>query len=496
MQRHATSGAQRLSGWRLPARITMLLGFAGTSLINYGFGLAAGWLLAPGDFGLLAFSQTLLLIGGLILNSGFPWSLTAVLAGGASERGALVRGALHANMLLALALGVLIAALMAAGPLQRGLESWAMAALVMGALPALSVVAIGRAVAQSAERFELVALIQVGEVGIKTLVGVTLLALGQGPLGGIAGFVAGAWAVAALASWLLAHKLGVALRGPWIGVPTRLSSGMFGALLGTALVLNLDLLVLKLVGVGRDSVGHYQAALVLANLPYYLASALIPIVFTQIAQLQRLAASSRIVGEALRLTLLMILPLEVALIAAPEQIIAMFFPATYLPSAAVIRMLALGNCALILLAPVITAFQASGQAALAARTMLALALAELLLLLALVPRLGDTAAAAIFMLTAGLALLLLSAKYSRAVVWRGASAGSGRWLARYVLSLGPALALALVVLRGGHHLALAALVGGGWYGMTAYLTGLLYRGLLLDDVTHEEPDHAHSPSGL
>ena len=41
------------------------------------------------------------MIGGLILNSGFPWSLTAVLAGGASGRAALVRGGLHDERFLA-----------------------------------------------------------------------------------------------------------------------------------------------------------------------------------------------------------------------------------------------------------------------------------------------------------------------------------------------------------------------------------------------------------
>ncbi len=65
----------------LSPRLVMLGSFASLSLIYYGFGLVAGWLLVPGEFGLLAFTQTILLIGGLVLNSGFPWTLTAALVG-------------------------------------------------------------------------------------------------------------------------------------------------------------------------------------------------------------------------------------------------------------------------------------------------------------------------------------------------------------------------------------------------------------------------------
>src|SRR5215203_7555560 len=97
-------------------RFMMLASFGGTSVLNYAFGLILGWLLLPGDFGWLAFAQTMLLVAGMVLQSGFSLALTrAVANSGGDRRDALVRGALVANLAFATVMGATVATLYVLG---------------------------------------------------------------------------------------------------------------------------------------------------------------------------------------------------------------------------------------------------------------------------------------------------------------------------------------------------------------------------------------------
>src|SRR5215217_5032067 len=104
-------------------RFMMLASFGGTSVLNYAFGLFMGWLLLPGDFGWLAFAQTILLVAGLVLQSGFSLALARAVANESGKMDSLVRGALVANLALGSAMGVAILALYVFGPLRAGLET-------------------------------------------------------------------------------------------------------------------------------------------------------------------------------------------------------------------------------------------------------------------------------------------------------------------------------------------------------------------------------------
>lgn len=457
----------------IPARMIMLSSFAWMSIVNYGFGLAMGWLLVPGDFGLLAFVQTLLTIAGLTLNSGFAWSLTAALVGAdRSRRAALVRGASAANLLLALLIGALIVLLFALGPLRPGLESWTIAALVVGTLPLLASVAIARATVQGSERFGLLALIWAVETVAKAATGTGLVLAGLGVVGAIAGFFVGALVAAVLALGLLVRTLEIR---PWGAVERpalRTARDMFGALLGMALLLNLDLVALKLFAPDeRALVGYYQAGIVLANMPYYLTTALIPVLFTQIARLRQVAQSGPIVGEALRLALVVILPLEIGLTIAPQAILGLLFPAAYQASAAVLGLLALGNSALILVAILAAAFQATGAARVPARSLLAIVAVEAVALWAVVPRWYAVGAASCFLAAALGALIVLGSAYGRAlglhilqpVVF---------WLTKYAAALAVGGGVTAVVAGLTGQILLALIVGGVCYLGSALGLGL------------------------
>lgn len=454
-------------------RLVLLVTFGGTSALNYAFGLAMGWLLAPGDYGLLAFTQALLLVGGMVLQSGFTWSLAraVVKAGGPRERDALVRGALVANLALAVAMGAILVALFAAGPLRDGFERWPVVVVVALCLPFISLVTTAGGCAQGSERFGIIAWLGLTEMSCKTLSGAALALLGFGAFGAITGFLVGAVCATALGFRKLTHGIGVRLLGSLKLPDIRTSVAIFGTLLGLSMLLNLDMIGFKLLSHERALVGYYQAGLVLSTAPYYLVvSAMLPVLFVQLARYENVSDTQKTLGETLGLTAVLILPLEIVLMALPEQALVTFFPDAYAPGAPALRILAIGNTLLVLAAIFSAAFQAVGRAKVPALILLTVMLAEPFALWAVVPSGQALGAAWVFVVAAFLTLLCLVVAYLRE-----SSAACLRrvapWVIRYAFALGAGLAAGRLALGLGA--APAVFVGVVCYLVVATLVRIV-----------------------
>ncbi len=161
------------------------------------------------------------------------------------------------------AAGAAVVVLFALGPLRPGLETWAVVAIVAFSFPFVSFAATARGCAQGSERFDMVVALQSTEISCKVLSGTALVLLGFGVAGAVAGFLIGAVFAAALGFHHLVHGLGVRLRdAPWVGTELpalRIVGPMFGALLGLSLLLNLDLVTLKLLSDERALTGYYSS---------------------------------------------------------------------------------------------------------------------------------------------------------------------------------------------------------------------------------------------
>ena len=418
-------------------RLVMLIGFTCASVINYSFSLVMGWLLIPDDFGLLAFAQTLLLIGGLILTSGISWSLAAAIATAeSSRREPLVRGALIVNLMLATAIGAGLTVLFVLGPLHAGLETGRITALVVFSLPFISLIAIVQATAQGMERFPAVAGIQVSEILCKAIAGVIFVRMGFGAAGAIAGFLVGAIFGTMVGFVILKRHLKFRFVGSIERISWGVAGPMFGSLIGIGILLNLDILMLKLFqGDDRALTGYYQAGIVLANAPYYLvASALTPVLFTQLARVKTVTAASGPIAEALKLIALLIIPIEGMLMAAPSTALALFFPHAYAPGAPALRMLAIGNAILIVVVTLSTAFQAVGLAKIPARFLLGVTAIESVALRLIVPHARAIGAATIFAVASLAVLLGLAASYLTRIETQ-ARRRTFIWLTRYCVAL-------------------------------------------------------------
>lgn len=454
-------------------RLILFATFGVTSVLNYAFALLMGWLLAPGAYGLLAFAQAVLLVGAMILHSGFTWSLTraVVKTNGPHARDAFVRGALLGNLLLATAIGVILVALFAAGPLRGGFERWHVAIVVALYLPLISLVAIVRGYLQGTERFGTIASLGLIEIVCKTLSGAGLVLLGFGAFGAIAGFLVGAVCAAALGIRKLTRSFDVRLRGRLSAPDLSVSLAMFGALLGLSMLLTLDVAGLKLLSPESTLVGYYQAGLVLANAPYYLVvSAMLPVLFVQLARYETVSATQGTLAETLRLSVALISPFEIALMAFPRRALVTFFPDVYAAGAPTLRLLAIGNILLIMAAIFSATFQAVGRARIPALILLGVICVEPFALWVAVPSWHAVGAAWVFTAAAFLTLFLLIAAYLRET---GAARLRGvvSWIIRYILAVGTGLAAGSLTLDLGVGLAVAA--GGVCYLIVATLMRII-----------------------
>lgn len=455
-------------------RLVLFASFGLTSFINYVFSLAAGWLLAPADFGLLAFAQSLLLVGGLVLETGVPWLLAREVARATpARRGALLLGGLAANFAIAIALVLLIGGLYALGPLQSGLEHPVNLLFVALALPCIALSNVARGAAQGAERFGAVAAIQTLEVVGKTTAGLPLVLLGFGPTGGIAGLLIGSAIAAALGLWVIGPLIGRQEHRRMDLPHLTAALPMFGSLLALALLLNLDLMSVKLFAPqDRALAGYYQAATMLANIPCYLvSSALIPLLFARLARAGNLEATRGIVGSGLKLIILFIVPIELALALAPGAALGLLFPSAYAPAMDLLRFVALSRAALLIVTLLSAAYQATGSANVAARVLLAACASEAVALLLGVPLWGGPGAAGVALAASAGAALALGAAYCRSVTWPRIAA-NGPWALRYAAALAAGVGAGSFAEQQQMGLLAATVLGFLCYLLALLLVGL------------------------
>ncbi len=354
----------------------MIAAFFGMAVLNYAFSVALGWLLPPEQFGQVGVAQSLLLLTALVVGSGFTWTAAYDVAalGITDETRRRFRVAWAANTVLGLLLAGGLWAAYALGWLPLGPAYRAVVPLVGLTTILLAARSVVNGAARGLYRFGPVALNLAGEVAVKVGAGLALVAIGAGVVGVMAGFAAGAAAA-------LLHSL-------WIVRPARLWRGQrwldrrvvtatapfFVGVLGPALMLNLDVLGLKLLapaGQGDELAGLYQAAVILARTPVFIAQSLALVLFSYAAgtirengQLPSFAPHTpgrAYVRTAVRAWAGLLLPAGLALVLAPRAVLALFFPAHYQMAASALRVAAGGGVLLALVTLLNGVSQAAGD---------------------------------------------------------------------------------------------------------------------------------------
>jgi O-antigen/teichoic acid export membrane protein len=449
-------------------RLALLAGFAGSGGLNYAFGVVAAHLLVPAAFGVVAVAQGIIVLAGLVLAAGVPTVLAARLAGPSVDAPArVVRGALLMNVSLAVLLAAAICAVALHPAVRESLGGTHGVMLIVATLPAVSVLAAGWGAAQGRGAFGTCAVINVVESGTKMIVGTALMALAgsaDGAAGAIAGGIAGAGAVRR-----------VTANGPrGVSFPPLGEAGatFVGQVAQVALV-TIDLICVRAFGGSSETAGMYQAALILANAPYFvIAAAVVPVLYTRVAAGRDLRTQHDAFSEALTVVALVTVPIEAFLLVYPSEALGLVFPPGYTAASTALRFLAVGTLCLAVLAVCCAFLQASGAARICATTLAVSVVAEVPALAIVVPLWSMAGAAAVFAVATSSALastLVLARRSGIALSLPGRHALTG---------LACAAAAGVVVtglLQTSTPVAAALTVGSATYGTLLVRLGVMRR---------------------
>ena len=394
--------------------VLLALRFVASAALNYGFGIALVWVLPKADFGVVGVLQNVLLLAAMVLGGSFTWVVSRVIARTGTIEGdaaAVFRAALAGNLAVG---AVFVVVLVASHALPSG-GSRGLLAPVIITVALMAVNGILYAALQGTQRFDAIAAQQTLEVAVKVAVGLGLVVgLGFGVTGVALGFLAGTLVAGLLCLRglrdLLPGRGPVELRRTAaLALPTGVGAAGFG------LLLTLDVIALGAVGpvsgVTTATIATYQAAAILARTPYYLAEAVGNAAYPDIARGSGSAAAHVGFVAAFRWIPLVLVPLQMVLLVAPEPILRMFFPQDYANAAGLVRLLTLGTLGLMVTSLLFTALYATGFEVTVARRLPVAAALELGVLVALVPRVGAAGAGIAFAVGSWAAAALLALAY-------------------------------------------------------------------------------------
>lgn len=470
------------------ARGSAMLGsaFVAVGAGNYAFSVALAYALSSGGYGVVALVQSFLLFAAWFTSSGLPWTAARRLAqvDDPADRAAVLKGAIVGNLVIATGLAAVLVALLGAGTLRLGDESGA--PLLLGALAcSLSGVnAAAKGGLQGLFRFRTVAIANLLEIAVKIGVGVGLAAAGAGPTGAAAGILAGM--VVATVFTLVALRDVRLLRSHGFGgiALMRETVPLFAGTAGMALLTSIDLFAVKILSPESRSnsyTGFYQAAVTLARIPYFFASALTTAVFPYVARTSDdRAAAGLYVRKGALFTVVLLAPISLAMVVAPDAVLGALFPAAYAPAAAALRTIAVGTTALALAAFLVGALQAAGRDRLPAIAVLVAVAVEVVGLGLGIPVAADRGGSAELVVAGvafdvaafGIALTLWIVAW-RTFAWRPRPRGA---VAFVVAAAGFAFTLNALPHSGRASLALAAAAAAAVYAALAIGLGALSRG--------------------
>jgi len=291
--------------------------------LNYGYALLLTRLLDVDEFATFAAGQGLVLCAATIALVAIPWVLAQALARARSqsERGDAVRFA----VVVAVTGGVL-----AGGTVALVATRFAGAATVaaLGVVTLLIYITrVSGGWLQGTERMRALAGVLTGEAALKVVVGLFLVStLGLGATGALAAF--GIAAVPLLIWWPYRMTRG---RGRWAQARGNRDLWRRALELGTvqslvALMATVDLVLVTLLPAGGQATASYQASVMMGRAPLFLASAISVAFFPA---LSRRRMGTPLADSAMRMYLIVALPLAAVYATTPPAVLDVIFPSDF-----------------------------------------------------------------------------------------------------------------------------------------------------------------------
>lgn len=430
-----------------------------TAILNYAFGVGLSWLIEPAAYGMLGVAQALLLLLALVVSAGFSWTANHDVARGVDDRTRIrFRTAWLSNLALGATLALALQTAYRLGILDLGPAYQTVIPVVGVTTLILAARAVINGAVQGLYRFGAVATNQVLEVAVKVVAGLLFVAAGWGVTGVMAGFAVGALLALSHSFWVVRGARFWQGSGWFDARVLSLTAPLFVGMLGPALMLNLDILGLRLLapaGRGDQLAAIYQAAVILPRIPVFTARALLSVLFSYASGAAVPAAPgtrtksahpSDYGRAALRLWQRLLLPAGLALALAPEAALTIFFPRTYLQAAGALRVAAIGGLLLSLVTLLAGVAQATGQRKIPAVAAGMGTAAQIMTLVWLAPQWGPLGAAASLAVAGAVSLLILTAWGAWPVSLKGIDLAASLRPGRLFRPLFPVLLLALPLL--------------------------------------------------
>ena len=323
-------------------------------IVNYVYALVLTRVLDTADYAVFAAGQALLLVVGTVATASIPWVVAHELATDKSDehRRAILWFAVVANIGQSLIAGLIIAvaSLGFAGPsaivaMVVGTATIFMASTVIGWL-------------QGDRRFKAIALLRMGEVGIKAFVGVVLALTAIGAAGALGAFAVGAglqvvFGIIVLRKHFHPRRQALLLSRVWKRV-----AGVASVQGLVAVVASVDVVLVASLAAASGEIAGYQASVIFARVPLFFAAAVAAVIFPAFAAATN-SERSAILAKACRSYIMLSLPITIAFVTVPSVILDPVFPSDYQNVKEILRFTAIAGFSLGMLSLLTVFLQAS-----------------------------------------------------------------------------------------------------------------------------------------
>lgn len=291
-------------------------------ILNYGYALVLTHILSSRGYANFAAAQALLLTAGTIAGSAVPWVLAYQITRPGADRRA--RRAAVAFAWTANAVAGLCAAIVVVAIASRLLPWTGLAAVAAGTVLIFLATTPGGWLL--GRRLAALAALRLAEVVLKIVAGLALAFVHGGPTGPLTGFAVGSAAILLLGSYLMRGDMAVGRSDARFSGSLRMTFGMTAVQGLVAALASVDVVAVALLPLSASTAGNYQAAVVLARVPLFIAGGIAAVIFPLLADAP---SRVRLTETALLMYAAVAVPLLAAVVTVPPAIVGLVLPARY-----------------------------------------------------------------------------------------------------------------------------------------------------------------------
>lgn len=329
--------------------------------MNWVYQVVMGWLLPRAEYGRLGVSIAILNILLIAISSIFPILVTKFISETSltlADQHRVMKTSLLGNIMIGIGVGLGLV-LVFFYFFQSILVAYTpMIFLIWAILLSFSVEFVFSGLLQGFFKFENIAIAYLIEYVIKVVVAVFLVLLGGGAFYGLLGYLIG-MVFGILYEIFILRRFKFWREKGWTNAHiNRFVIPLFFGTFGASILMNIDLILLRLLLNSDQLAGEYQAVITLSRIPVYLLGTVGGAIFPYISY--RTAQGGKpyeLIGKALKFSILLALPIAVSFTLIPEGWLSAIYP-NYISGAWVVRILAGGYFFLALVVILISSFQA------------------------------------------------------------------------------------------------------------------------------------------